>query len=330
MTVTYFPSNGQWVGAAREAVYGTAIAAPTFWIPVDMSSIAYTPGINPLTDTYSRGLMSGEYQQVAGKRKDTLAYKTFAYLDSAYLHFLAAFGRPDAVTGTAVPYTHKSSVENGVANAAAQPQSWTLFYTDAAGKCWQIPGCMITSVKLTVKTDELITIEPSWMGMPAVQITPPTNTPPTSAPFPSWNASITVAGAADLRRTEVVLEYKRDTGEIPTINGSQSPLAIMAATMTGTATLTGVYQGTTDVDLVDYLANTQPALTVKIAPVGDAVHYLLLQHSLVAYDSAGPKGQSKWMEISSSLKLLANPTDALDSLQSLGQVQLVTAVSAAL
>lgn len=329
MTVNVFPSNLQWVGAARETTYGVPVAAPAFWIPVDPSSVKWTPTQNPLTDNYTRGGMSGEWQQQMGMRHDTLAYKTYLYLDSVYQHFLAVFGRPDAITGSADPYTHKTSVENGIDNAGAQPVSFTLFYTDAAGKCWQVPGCMISELKLTVKVDELVTIEPTWMGMPAVAITPPTNTPSTNKPAASWNSTITVAGAADLRRSEVALTYKRDTAEIPTINGTQSPLAIFAGVLTVSGTMTGVYQGSLDTDLVAYLNNTQPTLSIKCAPVGDAVHSLTVQHSVVAFDAASPAGSNKWMELASTIKALANPTDALDSKQSPGQVIFTTPTSTA-
>jgi hypothetical protein len=324
-----YPSNLQWIGAARETTYGTPVAAPTFWIPADMASIKWVPIVNPLPDTAVRGLMSGEFQQVAGMRHDTLAYKTFPYLDSVYQHFLAAFGKADAVTGSADPWTHKTSVENGAGNASAQPMSFTLFYTDAAGKCWQIPGCMIVDLKLTVKVDDLVAVEPTWMGMPAVAITPPTNTPSTNKPMPSWNSAVTIAGTADVRRSQVDISYKRDTAEVPTINGTQSPLQIFSGTMTASGTFTGVYQGSTDPDLVSYLANTQPALTVKIAPVGDATHGLTLQHSVVAYDTSAPVGSNKWMEIASTIKCLANATDALDGKQSLGQAIFTTSQSAA-
>src|SRR6185312_5359487 len=114
MPPTFLPINLQFLGAARETSYGTAIAAPAFWIPIDPSSTAYKPNINPLTDTYARGQMSGEYAQVQGMRNDTLSYKTYLYLDSVYQHFLAVFGRADVVTGSG-PYLHKTALENGAA-----------------------------------------------------------------------------------------------------------------------------------------------------------------------------------------------------------------------
>lgn len=319
MPTNYYPSNLQWVGATKETVYGVPVgAAPTFWIPVDTPK--WATKINPLTDQSLRGLMGTDYQQVAGMKYEEITYKTYPYMDSVYQHLLATFGRADAVTGSADPWTHKTSLYNGTGTDGAQPISYTLYYTDGAGKCWQIPGCMIVTNKVDVKVDDLATMDITWNGMPATPITIPTNTPTTAKPMPSWNTVISIGGAATSAFSEVMLEYKRNTKALTTINASQSPLAIYSGGFSVAGTLTAVYQGSTDVNLVDYFTNVQPALTVKMAPVGDAVHSLTLQHSVVAYDDAAAQGSGDWMEIMSTVKGLMNATDALDSKQSPGQV----------
>lgn len=328
VTVNAYPSNLQWVGAAKEAVPGVAEAAPTFWIPVDGSSLKYKANQSVLTDQAYRGMMSADFQQVQGMRFDTLAYKSYIYMDSVYQHILALLGKPDTVTGSAAPYTHKTSVENGVDNPEAQPPAFTLFYFDGA-KCRQIPGCICSDVKIDVKVDQLVTLDVSWTGLDAVVMgSAPTNTPSTNAPIPSWNTVIKVAGTAVSQYSEVSLDYKRDVADVPTINASQSPLEIFGGGVSMTGTLTAVYQGASaDPDLAAYLANTQHALTVVLAPIGDAVHSLTLQHSVVAYDSADPAGSNKWMEIQSTIKALANAADALDSEESCAQAVMVSAAA---
>lgn len=328
--VNVIPMNLQWVGAAKETTYGTPVAAPTFWIPVDGSSLKYVPGQNVLTDQALRGSMSQDFQQVAGMRNDTLDYKSYLYTDSVFQHFLALLGRPDAVTGSSDPWTHKTSLENGVDNAGAQPPSYTLFYFDGV-KCLQIPGCVLGELKTSVKVDELTTIEASWIGLPAIVLSSaPTNTPSTVKPIPAWSSVISLGGSALSIYSDVELDYKRDAAAVPTMNNSQSPLSIFSGTFSVSGTLTAVYQGAAaDVNFTDFLANTQPALTVKLSPPGDAIHFLLLQHSVVAFDAAPPAGSNKWMEIQATIKALANATDALDARVSPMQVQYLTAVSAA-
>lgn len=328
MTTTFYPANLQWVGAAKETTYGTPVAAPTFWIPVD-NSVKWKPNQAVLADTAFRGLMAGEYQQVAGMRHDTLSYKTFPYMDSIYQHLLAILGNPDTITGAADPYTHKTSLYNGSGTNNAQPPSFTLYWFDAAGKCWQTPGCVLGDLKVTTKVDALVDVEAQWTGLPSVAVTPPANTPSTSKPFPSWNAIVSLAGAASAAYSEVTLDYKRDVQPIETINNSQSPLAIGSFAFTVSGTLMAIYQGSTDAHLVDYLANTQPALSVKLAPAGDAVHSLTLQHSVVAFDAVDPQGSNKYVEIQSTIKALANATDALDGKQSPAQAVFLTPASTA-
>lgn len=328
-TPLVIPANLQWVGAAKETTYGVAVAAPNFWIPVDGSSTKWKPNQAVLVDQAHRGLMGTDFQQIQGMRFDTLDYKCHLYMDSVYQHFLALFGKPDTVTGTVDPWTHKTSLENGVEQAQAQPVSYTLFWFDGV-KCIQIPGCIASGVKLDVKVDEATSLQVSWIGMPStIMATAPSNTPSTSKPMPAWNATISVAGSALSVYSEVSLDYKRDVAAVNTINASQSPLEIFGGGVTVTGNLTAVYQGATaDVNLTDFLANTQPALTVKCAPIGDATHYLLAQHSVVAYDTSEPQGQ-KWMELQAQIKALMNATDALDSKQSPAQIQLLSTQSTA-
>jgi len=328
MTTKATPSNLQWVGGAREITPGTPVATPSFWIPVDGSSLKYKPNINPLLDSSYRGQMSTDFQQVQGMRFDTLDYKSFIYMDSVYQHCLALCGRPDQVTGSSDPYTHKTSVENGVDNPQAQPPTFTLFWFDGI-KCFQMAGCVLGDMKIDVKTDELVSLDASWTGLQAtVMAVAPANTPSTSKPIPSWNGVIKIAGTAVNRFSEVSLDYKRDVADVPTINNSQSPLSIFGGGVTCTGSLTALYQGgAADPDLAAYLANTQASLAVVLAPVGDAVHSLTLTHSVVAYDDAQPSGSNKWMEIASTVRALANATDALDAETSCVQAVMVSSAA---
>src|SRR5262245_26951956 len=108
--MTFAPANLQWVGVARETVYGTAIAAPTIFIPVDTPG--YHATIAPLTDTNLRGSMGAEYEQIGGMRFDTVTFKTNCYIDSVYFLLRTLLGYPDQVTGSSDPYTHNTALQN--------------------------------------------------------------------------------------------------------------------------------------------------------------------------------------------------------------------------
>ncbi|MGE0399944.1 MAG: phage tail tube protein [Kofleriaceae bacterium] len=323
---TFAPANLQWVGVAREAVYGTPETAPTLFIPSD--SPLWKPNINPMVDGNLRGSMGGEYEQIGGIRFDTVTFKTKAYLDSVFFALRALLGYPDQVTGSSDPYTHTTALQNTGNNG--QPAGTTVFWTDGAGKTRRMPGAQLTSVKLSIKPDELVEIEVNFVGLPAASINMPTNTPTTAKPWPGWNSTITIGGVDLTKYSELSLEYKRASEVIPTITGSQTPFAIFGGPVTVSGSLVGVYQGDTDNDLAALLANTQPVLVYKLAPQGDATHYLQVTHSKVAYDAAEPQGTNKWMEIKSTVKALSNPTDAIGGLFSPAKAVLLTPVSTAI
>lgn len=303
------PANLQWLGLAKEVTRGVPVALPTIWVPVDSPTWVETPTL--LSDNALRGSMAGEYEQLQGQKFDTVTYKTFLYVDSVFPHLLAVLGNPDAMSGTTDPWTHKTALYNGAGGDAAQPPSYTVFVNDAAGNVRQVPGCIPSSVKVTVKPDGLSELNVTWIGLPAAVIASPVNTPTTAKPMPGWNSTITLGGTVLSQFSEVDLEYKRATEPVPSITGTQAPFAIFGGPVTVSGSLTAIYQGATDVNMVNFLANTQPALLVKVSPVGDVNHSITLQHSKVAYDASAPSGTNKWMEVKATIKALANTTDAL-------------------
>lgn len=327
MPTNFYPGNLQWIGLAKETTYGTPIATPSVWVPV--VGPKWVPHITTLTDSALRGSMAKTFGLQQGLRYDEVTYQTYPYMDSVFQHFLACLGGTDTVTGSADPWTHKAALYSGSGSNSAQPPSFTVFYFDAAGKCWQVPGAVISNLAIDVKAEALVTLDVGWMGLPAAAITPPTNTPTANPPFPSWNSTITLGGSSLTKYSDVKLTYKRATEMIPTLTGTQTPVAIYAGELDVTADLAAVYQGSTDPDLVNYLTNAQPALVVKVAPAGDATHYLQLQHTKVAYTDSSVSGTNKWMELSAKAMPLANTTDAVGGGLSPVQVSFLTTASAA-
>lgn len=322
MSTLFYPGNLQWFGVAKETTYGTPQPTPTLWIPVDTPK--WNPKITPLTDQAMRGYMGMDYQQLQGIRYDEITYKTYIYADTVYPHFLATLGNADTVTGTTAPYTHKTSLYNGSGTDAAQPVSYTGFFFHPSGKVIQVPGMQIVNLKLTIKADELPTLEVTWNGMPGTFITAPSNTPGQLQPMPAWTCAVTVGGTAFSKYSDVSLEFKRGTKPIPVLNGTQSPLAIYSGELAVAGTFDGVYQGTTDNDLTNFLTNAQPSLKAVLNPPGDAVHTFTVQTSVIAYDSVDPNGTNQgWMTVQSAFKALMNATDALDGKESPAQAQLI-------
>lgn len=321
MTTNYFPGNLQWLGLAKETTPGVAAATPTVFVP--MNSPKYTPHVTVLTDDGLRGSMAKSYGAQQGMQYPELTYSTYPYLDSVFPHLLAALGNADVITGSADPYTHKTALLN-----ASQPPSYTLWYNDGAGKCWQIVGAKSSSLVIGAKADALATLDAGWIGLTAAAVTPPSNTPTTNAPMPSWKSTVTIGGTAFTKYTDVKLTIKRDTAPVAVINGTQAPGAVFAGVLEVSGDLNGIYQGSTDNDLVGLLTNQQPALVLTFGPGGDAVHSLTLTCSKTVYTDAS-FDSGKYVQVTSKVTALGNTTDALDSNYSPMQAVLLSPVSTA-
>jgi hypothetical protein len=289
---------------APETTAGTPAAAPLYWIPVD--SPQWHPIQPAMKDNAMRGSMNTEFGQLLGIRHDELSLKTFFYLDSIYFLLRCALGVPDVKTG-AGPYIHKTSVRS---DNNGQPQTTTIWYYDpSSGQTWQMAGCQTVDTKVTLNESALASLDQNWMGMPATVVTAPSNTPTTNPPMPSWNTTLTIAGAANVLMSSLEIDIKRATISVDTVTGTQAPLSIYAGEVSVSGSMTSVYQGSTDVNLADYLVNTQPAFVAKVAPQGDAVDFISFQCTKVAYDDVQPSGQGKYMEVKSTLSMIANATD---------------------
>jgi len=311
------PGNLQWLGLAVESTPGTPAAAPTVFVPID--SPKWGAKITALVDQALRGFMGADYQQAQGSRMDEVSYKTYMYPSSFFTHLRAILGGTDTVTGSADPWTHKVSL----LNTAALP-TYTAWLAMGDGKSMQVPGMVLGDLKITVKANELPTIDVSWTGLSAAIVTSPTNTPATDAPMPPFTANITVGGANLGKYTDMSLDFKRNVQPVLTLNGTANPSSIYSGVLSVTGTTNAVFSGTADSDLTNLLTNGQPALVLTINPQGDAVHKATIQCSKIAYDSSDPQpSQNGYMTISNAFKALLNATDALDGKMSPVQVQLL-------
>jgi len=310
-----YPANLQWLGIGKEAVaYGTAATVPAYWIPI--VDPKWKPNQSMLKDDALRGDMATTHQQVAGNRYDTLDFKSYLYLDSLYLTMLNILGNTDTVTGASDPYTHKTSLKN---TGNGQPTSYTLWLSTGGAECWQMTGCQLATAEVDIPAEDMASQQVQWVGLPATVVTPPSNTPSTAKPWAGWNTVIKLATVAASTYSSAKITMKRPTVPIFTADGNQAPYMIFAGPLDVTGELVAVYQGlaVAPTDLANYIANTQPALTIQISPVGDVTHNGIWQFSVVGYDSVEVSGSAgKWMEVTAQFEALANSTDALGGGQS--------------
>lgn len=325
---TIFPAGLQWAGLGKETTYGTPPAAPTVWVP--LVGPKWKPNQTTLKDQAFRQSMAATHGQIAGVRYDTIDYATYPYLDSLFQHLMNIYGGPDAVTGAGDPWTHKTSLLNNAGNG--QPASWSIWLSTGGAECWVMAGCQLMSLDYETKvSDSLAGLTASWMGLPAVVVTPPANTPTTKAPWPAWNSKLTIGGVVTTNYSDIKISFKRDGEAVFAANQTQSPYVIFVGELTVTGELTAVYlaYAGSPSDLANYLTNAQPILLLQTNPAGDAVHLGRFTHSDVAYDAVSVQDNGKYMEATSTLEMIGNTTDATNGGDSPGAFQLLSAVSAA-
>jgi len=320
-TTNVYASNYQWLGIALEDSWGVAPAGPTAWIPV--TSPTYTPVPQLLSDQALRGMNGVDYGQQIGMITSTFSYTTYLYADSVFSHLAAILG-PDTVTGDTAPYTHTASLLNN-----GQPPSYTLFYNDGSGSLLPISGAKASSVKFTIKSGGLVELAVSWVAKKAGDPVTGVNTPTTAIPMPAWTALISIAGNQYTKYSEVDWEFKRATAPITALTGTQDPSAIFAPGLEVDGTFTGIYQGVTDNDYANFLANTQPGMSIVVTNQNDDTHSLTLQFSQIAYQVASFSASSNYMEVKATTKALMNTTDATDGEMSPAKAILISTQSTA-
>lgn len=321
-----YASNLAFLGFAKETTYGTAVGAPTVWVPIDGPS--WKALQKQLSDEALRGNMNTLQGVVAGTRSDTIDYSTYIYLDSIFPHLMAILGAPDTKTGTADPYTHATSVYS---TSPGQPPSFTIWYMSGA-ECWQTTGSVLAKLDIDWKAEDLAKVTAGWMALPATQVTTPTNTPSTSAPHPSWNTTITVNSVAYSHYSDVKVTLARACKVVQTADGTQAPYIIFGGPVTADIDLTGVYQGhgTSPDDLAKLLANTQQPITIQSNPAGDSTHNVKLQATLAAPKDSGAEIKSAagdYVQIAGSYNCVANATDATSGGVSCMKATVTNAVS---
>lgn len=132
MAITPRPGSQQWLGLAKETTYGTPVAAPTMWIPVDTPK--WEAKVTPLVDQALRGMMGTDYGQTQGMRHDELTYKTMIFADTIFPHLLAILGGTDTITALTAPVLSLGTTSTTGGTLPAGATYWKITGTAAGGE----------------------------------------------------------------------------------------------------------------------------------------------------------------------------------------------------
>lgn len=278
---TLYSSQKQFVGVAKEATQGTAVA-PTATVLVE--KFEAEDKITWLDDTSLRGSMPKKYGQVAGTGQVEWSLSMPWYADT-FGWFAKAILGDITTTGASAPYAHAISTLN---TGASQPASLTLTHYQGPPATYYArayTGCCLS--ELTIKGNaesSLITVDAKGIGWPsAIAAATPTSSPSTEVPIAAWRYALGIGGVASggtqVKTTgEFEVTIKRELQPIYTGQNASTPYYIHRGDVEVSGKLKFVAPAD-ETPLTYMLNNTQPQIQLLmsngVTPTSNAAYRAL-------------------------------------------------------
>lgn len=301
MTVSPKPVYRQWLGIAKEATKGAAVASTDF---LPLTTI--TPGTQYtyLADEGMRGSMVKNYGEVQGVVASTFDLAGDIRPTSGYA--LAGILGDIVTTGATAPFSHQISTLN---SGTGQPTGYTLTHFDVVN-ARQYPGQQFTDVGLKFTPNGLLSYTAKTMGWgSAIQASPPTPSYDSVAPMGAWRGTATVGGSAVLNVVDGSVDIKRTGAGIYTLQNSQQPYAVFVGAVELTGKLTFVLEDESQFN--HYLVNDQPSLALTWTQgAGATTETLTVTCSKAAYTTGAITPGKDYFEMVVDFTGIGNVTDA--------------------
>lgn len=300
------PSVKSYLGIAKEATKGTAVAATNF-IPFTQSTFKPVDVIDPLYDNGLRGSMVENYAYLQGRKHSTVDLGGAVFADTVGYWLTGILGDV-TTTGSSAPYTHAIALKNNVAGSGdAQPVSYTIsdFYT---ANTRQFAGFQVTDFGLTFNADGMLEYTVKGMGFPSATTSAPTPSFSTVLPTQVWTGTVTIGGSSVGYTRTASLDLSRKAEAIFGISNTQSPYQIFVGALTAKGKATFVMQD--DTELTRYLTNTQPAITFNFSTgSGSTATQVAFTLTKGAYTTAAKELNADYVEITVDFEGMGNTTD---------------------
>lgn len=305
--MTIFNSVRSYVGIAKETTKGTAVA-PTDFIPVSKDSLKPVDLIDPLYDTGLRGSNVLNYNYIPGRKRSTFDFGGAVFADTIG-YGLAGIMGACATTGASAPYTHTISLLNSLASGVdTQPISYTMtdFY---AVNVRRYPGCQFSDFSLKFNADGMLEFDTKSTGWSSSTTTDPTPTFSTVLPTPVWRGTVSIGGSAVSNAMEGNIDMTRPVTPIYGIANTQDPYQVFLGALEVTGTIKFVMES--DVQLTNFLSNTQPAIVLNWA-YGTGATAVQIQATITkgAYTAAVIDRGDDFVSVTIELNGQGNTTDA--------------------
>jgi len=294
------PKNRSFLGIAKEATKGTAVAATDF-IPV--KNITPFDNIKYLTDEGWRGSMVVDYGEVQGVIYSEFEFGGDVFADTIGYSLAGVLG-DIATTGASAPFTHTIAVKN---STDGQATSYTL--TDFNSfDARRFAGSQFGKFDLKFSADGLL--EYTAMAQGIASATGATPTPSFSAitPSPVWVGTTTIAGTLSTKLTEGSLSISRELTPIFSVDGSQAPIQIFQGPVSVEGSLKLVMDDNNDLNR--YLNNSQPSLVLNWSQgTGAAATQVQFTMTKCAFVVGKVDRSKDYVEVDVNFKAIANSTD---------------------
>lgn len=283
------------LGAAKETTWGTAVSAPTFWIPV--SSGKLEDEVKRVTDSGRRGNLSKDFASYASITTGKAELEGFVHPDLEGNFLLGTFGQ-DAVTGTGT-YTHAFTL------ATTQPPSYTLFDYDGFSER-AMAGSVIEELGYKFTVEGELTRSVKFTSKASAATSTHTAAFTNVTPFMGYQCAMTIAGSANVRMIGGEITLKRSTKMTFGANNSQQPTKANVGQMEVTGKLDFEIDDYTEYNY--YLNNTQPTVVLTFT---SGTNTLVFQMTKCDFEKISGLDRSQEMvRVSANIRALYNATDA--------------------
>jgi hypothetical protein len=294
-----FPTFLSFLGIAKEATPGTAVAATNF-IPV--TSLKPVDDQKYIEDKGIRGSFVDVYGEIPGKYNTAYDYDGDMFADTVGFPLAGLLGDV-AVTGTAAPFQTEIALKN---SGTGQPPTYTLSDYDAIDTR-QFPGYVFSDLDFKFSADNLATISVKGLGLPALNnATKPVSSYSALPPIAGWTGAISIGGAVNDSVMECDVTIKRALTVINTVDNQKGPRNIFGGAVSVDGKLTIVAED--DSALLAYLNNTQPSLTVDYSAGPDT--QVMLEMDKCAYTATTIDRGKDFVQMMVTFTALANSANA--------------------
>jgi hypothetical protein len=294
------PTFRSFLGIAKEATFGTAVAATAF-IPV--KSMKPKDKLTLLDDAGQRGSMVDSYGKIPGPLVSEYDFDGDVFPDTIGFPLTGVLG-DITTTGASAPYTHALAVLN---TGTGQPPSYTLsdYYAITTR---QYAGAKFSEVSMKFSGDGLLTYSAKATALGSATTSVPTPSYTAVTPIAGWTGAVTIGGSASTILVDGEVSIKRPVDIIHTVDATQAPYALWSGKVTVSGKLTMVMED--DAQLLNYLNNSQPSLDINYSQgAGAAAVQVKLHMTKAAFTTADIDRGKDYIAISVDFEAVANTTD---------------------